>query len=116
MNNFKNTPIDRRRLNMRDRDNYNRGGGYGSEMSAYKRTRAMNAQNALLANRQQSTTTQRPGTGGFTAGLAIQQERYRRMGQENQQAEANRPDMDNSMYDIYKTDNNVSIQSEMNRP
>lgn len=104
MNNFNNKPIDRRRLNMRDRSDYNQGGGYGSEMSSYKRTRALNAQNSLLANRDQSTTTQTPGTGGFTAGLAIQQERYRRMGQENQQAKANRPQIDNSMYDIYKTD------------
>lgn len=104
MNNFNNKPIDRRRLNMRDRADYNRGGGYGSEMSSYKRTRAMNAQNAIRSSRQPRTTSQTPGTGGFTAGLAIQQERYRRMGQENRQAEGMRPQVDNSMYDIYKTD------------
>ena len=89
---------------MRDRADYNRGGGYGSEMSSYKRTRAMNAQNAIRSSRQPRTTSQTPGTGGFTAGLAIQQERYRRMGQENRQAEGMRPQVDNSMYDIYKTD------------
>ena len=104
MNNFNNKPIDRRRLNMKDRSDYNQGGGYGAQMTAYKRARAFNAQNKMLNNMQQSTTTQRAGTGGFTGGLAIQQERYRQMGLDNQQAEANRPQVDNSMYDIYKTD------------
>ena len=104
MNNFSNKPIDRRRMNMKDRSDYNRGGGYGSDMTAYKRTRAINAGNAMAAGRQERTTTQTPGTGGFTAGLAIQQERYRRMGQDNQRVEGMRPKVDDSMYDIYKTD------------
>ena len=115
MDNFKNKPIDRRRLNMRDRDDYNRS-GYGSQLTAYKRARAYNAQERMLRNRPQRTTTQRPGTGGQSMGIGMQQQRYRQIGQENAQAKANRPELDNSMYDIYKTDNTVNTQSEMNRP
>lgn len=118
MNNFKNKPTDRRRLNMRDRNDFNRS-GYGSQLTAYKRARAYNAQERTLRNRQQRTTTQRPGTGGFSQGIGMQQQRYRDIGQQNAQAAANRPQMDNSMYDIYSTegnsDNKVSAQSEMNR-
>lgn len=115
MDNFRNKPIDRRRLNMRDRSDFNRS-GYGSQLSAYKRARAYNAQERTLRNRQQRTTTQRPGTGGFSQGIGMQQQRYREIGQQNAQAQANRPEMDNSMYDIYKTDNTANAESEMNRP
>jgi hypothetical protein len=104
VSNFNNKPIDRRRLNMRDRSDFNQGGGYGAQMTAYKRARAFNAQNKMLNNMQQRTTDQRAGTGGFTGGLGIQQERYRQMGYENEQAKANRPQLDNSMYDIYSSD------------
>ena len=104
VSNFLNKPIDRRRLNAKDRADYNKGGGYASQQQALKRARAYNAQNKMLANRDQRTTTQTPGTGGQSAGIGYQQERYRQIGQENAAAKANRPDMDNTMYDIYKTD------------
>ena len=104
MSNFRNSPIDRRRLNSRDRQEFNQGGGYGEQLTAYKRARAYNAQNRMLAKRDSRTTEKTPGTGGFTQGLGIQQERYREMGQKRDAAEANRPDMDTSIYDIYETD------------
>ena len=89
---------------MKDRSDLNQSGAYGKQVQAYKRARAYNAQNRILANRDQRTTTQTPGTGGQSAGIGYQQERYRQIGQDNAAAEANRPDMDSSIYDVYKTD------------
>nr|BDD45489.1 hypothetical protein 1 [Paracoccaceae bacterium] len=100
---------------MKDRSDFNRS-GYGSQLSAYKRARAYNAQERTLRNRQQRTTTQTPGTGGFSEGIGIQQQRYREVGKENDQIAANRPDMDNSLYDIYQTNNPGNPDSEINRP
>ena len=102
MSAFRNSPIDRRRLNAKDRDDLNRSGSYGQQVTAHRRARAYNAQNKILANRDQRTTTQTPGTGGFTQGLGIQQQRNREMGEQRRISEGNRPDMDNSIYDIYK--------------
>ena len=102
MSAFRNKPIDRRRLNKRDRSDLNQSGGYVAQVQAHRRAKAYNAQNKLLANRDQRTTTQTPGTGGFTQGLGIQQQRNREMGEERRINKGNRPDMDNSIYDIYK--------------
>ena len=102
MSAFRNTPIDRRRLNKQDRSDMNRSGGYVAQVQAHRRAKAYNAQNKLLANRDQRTTTQTPGTGGFTQGLGIQQQRNREIGEERRINEGNRPEMDNSIYDIYK--------------
>ena len=104
MSNFLNKPIDRRRLNAKDRSDYNRGGGYASQQQALKRARAYNAQNKMLANRDQPTTTQTPGSGGQSPGLGIQQQRYREIGEQNNRSRSMMPDMDQSIYDIYKTD------------
>ena len=104
MSNFLNKPIDRRRLTQRDRGDLNRGGEYMRQSNAYKRARAMNARNKMLANRDQRTTTQTPGTGGQSPGIGIQQQRYRQIGQDNAAAKAMRPQVDDTLYDIYKTD------------
>ena len=88
MDNFRNKPIDRRRLNMRDRSDLSRGGEYLQQSNAFKRAKALNAQNKMIANRDQRTTTQRPGTGGFTGGLWQQQERLAQRGKENQRQES----------------------------
>ena len=101
MNNFNSKPIDRRRLNMKDRNDLNSGGGYAAQQRAYGLARAYNANKKLSQNRQQRTTDRTPGTGGFTQGIGIQQERYRNIGEENQRQERNRPDLDNNIYDIY---------------
>ena len=102
MSAFRNTPIDRRRLNKQDRGDLNRSGSYVAQVQAHRRAKAYIAHNKLLANRDQRTTTQTPGTGGFTQGLGIQQQRNREMGEERRINEGNRPEMDNSIYDIYK--------------
>ena len=103
-NNFRNGPIDRRRLNKKDRSDYSQGGKFAERQRALARVRAYNGQNRILANRDQPTTTQTPGSGGQSAGLGIQQQRYRDIGQEQDAQVQSRPEMDNSMYDIYKTD------------
>lgn len=101
MNNFRNKPIDRRRLTMKDRSDLSRGGAYLQESNAYKRAKALNAQNKMIANRDQKTTVHTPGSGGQSPGIGIQQERYRQIGRQDDAAKSMRPDMDNSMYDIY---------------
>ena len=88
---------------MKDRRDFNAGGGYGAQVQAYKRARAYNANERTLRNRDIKTTTQRPGTGGQSAGIGIQQARYRDIGSQNQRQESLRPQVDDSIYDVYKT-------------
>ena len=104
MSAFRNTPIDRRRLSDQDKNDFNRGGGYGEQATNYKRARINKGILAYDAKRQERTTPQTPGTGGQSAGIAIQQERNRRIGVQRDNEKAKRPQMDNSMYDIYKYD------------
>ena len=102
MSNLRNKPIDQRYLSDQDKDAYRRGGGAAKQQQALKRAKAYQGQMAFNAKRQERTTTQTPGTGGFTGGIEQQQERYREIGRDNQRTKSNRPDMDNSIYDIYK--------------
>lgn len=104
---FSNTPIDRRRLNKQDRRDLNQSGEYGSQVAAYKRAKAYNARKRQMLNRDIKTTTRTPGSGGQTIGYrgtGIQQERYRNIGEENRKAKSMRPDLDSTLYDIYKAD------------
>jgi len=89
---------------MRDRSDLNRGGEYLQQSNAYRRAKAQNARNKMIANRDQRTTVQTPGSGGQSPGIGLQQERYRQIGRDNEAAKSMRPDMENSIYDIYKTD------------
>ena len=101
---FTSNPIDRRRLNMKDRSDLSRGGVYMQQSNAYKRAKALNAQNKMLANRDQRTTTQKPGSGGFSGGVGIQQQRYREIGQQNERTKGFMPELEDNIYDIYKGD------------
>lgn len=102
MSAFRNTPVDLRYLSDQDKSNFKRGGGYGQQVTALKRAKAYKGRMAYDAKRQERTTTQTPGTGGFTKGIALQQQRNREIGQEQSRAESLRPDMENNIYDIYK--------------
>ena len=94
---------DLRYLSDQDKSDLQRGGGRSQQETAYKRARAYKGNMAQNAKRPERTTTQTPGTGGFTAGIETQQQRYREMGQENERAEGLMPDKDTSIYDdIYK--------------
>ena len=99
---FRNTPIDRRRLTMRDRRDLDKGGGYASEVRENKQVRNIKGAVDYSAKQQENTTPQTPGTGGMTQGLGIQQERQRKMGEAKERAQSFKPDMDDTIYDIYE--------------
>ena len=86
---------------MRDRRDLDKGGGYASEKREDRQVRNIKGVIDYDSKRQEKTTTQTPGTGGMTQGLSIQQERQRNRGEAKERAQSFRPDMDNSIYDIY---------------
>ncbi len=102
MSAFRSDPIDRRRLNMRDRRDLDKGGGYASEKREDRQVRNIKGVVDYNAKQQENTTPQTPGTGGMTQGLSIQQERQRRMGEAKERAQSFRPDMEDNIYDIYQ--------------
>ena len=96
--NLRDKPIDRRRLSAQDRVSYRP----GDRTQKIARARARKGQMAQRENMPFNTTSRKPGTGGFTKGLAMQQQRLREKGAEVRRAKALRPTADMSMYDIYK--------------
>ena len=82
--NLRNAPVDRRRMSPSDRSQYKA----GDRVSAVKRARAYRGKMAQRENIQRSTTDQKPGTGGFTHGIGLQQARLRKVGEEERRAEA----------------------------
>ena len=101
MSNLRNEPVDLRYLSDKDKSDFQKGGGYGEQVSAYKRARAYQGNMAYNAKRQIKTTSQTLGTGGQGGGIQMQQDRYREIGQEKRKSQSFRPDMDDSIYDIY---------------
>tara|TARA_Y100000817_G_C16818874_1_gene527937 strand:- start:265 stop:564 length:300 start_codon:yes stop_codon:yes gene_type:complete len=85
--NLRNTPIDKRRLKKEDRS-FNT----GSRQQALAKTRARRGNISRTRNTQQFSTEKRPGTGGFTGGIGIQQQRLRDVGNERRRAEGFRPE------------------------
>ena len=77
---FRNTPVDRRYLSDQDESDYNNSGAYGDAASKLARARYYRGQMAQANNRPPNTQGSTPGTGGFTGGLAIQQQRQREKG------------------------------------
>ena len=78
--NLRNKPRDRRYLNEKDRADYNQSGEYGNRASALARVRGYKGQMAYEANRPMNTQSRTPGTGGFSAGIGIQQQRLKEFG------------------------------------
>ncbi len=74
--NLRNKPVDRRRLSADDRQSYRP----NSRASALAKARQRKGQMAWNAKVTRGTQEQKPGTGGFTKGLAAQQERNRNEG------------------------------------
>ena len=90
-------PIDRRRLKQPDREAYKPGGRLG----AIAKAKAFKSSWAKEQQRKPFATEQTPGTGGFTQGIAKQQERMRVKGAEERRAKSFRPE--NSVgRDIYQ--------------
>ena len=89
-------PIDRRRLSASDRASYKP----GQRAGAIKRARRYKELWSKDKQRKQFATEQKPGTGGFTQGIARQQQRMREKGQEERRAKSFRPENSVSS-DIY---------------
>ena len=95
--NLRTKPIDRRRLSRQDRASYKP----APRAKALARAKSyINAENASKT-KPINTTKKRPGTGGFTRGIAIQQQRVSDKGAELRRAKSLRPETAVSP-DIYK--------------
>ena len=81
-------PIDRRRLTMEERSSYKP----QKRLGAIARAKAFKKQYATEQNRKPFATEQKPGTGGFTQGIARQQDRMRIKGAEERRAKSFRPE------------------------
>ncbi len=90
-------PIDRRRLSMEERSSYKP----QQRLGAIAKAKAFKRQYATQQNRKPFATEQKPGTGGFTQGIAKQQQRMRMKGQEERRAKSFRPENSVSR-DIYQ--------------
>ena len=78
--NLRNKPVDRRYLSDQDKNDYNQSGEYGRRATALARARGRKGQMAYQANRPMNTQGRTPGTGGFSAGIGIQQQRLGEFG------------------------------------
>ena len=81
-------PIDRRRLSAEDRATYQP----GPRQQSIARAKAYKAQWSKDKKRKEFATEQRPGTGGFTQGIAKQQQRLRDKSMEERRAQSFRPE------------------------
>ncbi len=99
---IRNKPVDRRYLSDQDKSDYNNSGEYSKRAGAVKRAKAYRGNMAYQNNRPIRTVTRTPGTGGFGVGLGAQISRNREIGAARRQSEALRPDLGNSLADIYK--------------
>ena len=86
--NLRNKPIDRRRLNKQDREQYNP----TNRMQAVAKARARKGNLAWDNKVTVGREAHRPGTGGFTSGLAMQQARNREEGAKVRRSKALRPE------------------------
>ena len=78
---LRNKPIDRRRLNAKDRSDYNQSGDYASHASALSKARARRGQMAYQQNRPMNTQGRTPGSGSFNVKGEIQQRRLAKYGE-----------------------------------
>jgi hypothetical protein len=62
---LRNKPIDRRRLTMRDRSDYNNSGAYGNASQALSRARQYRGRQAYMQNKAPNTQDRTPGSGSF---------------------------------------------------
>jgi len=86
--NLRNKPVDKRRLSAQDRESYRP----GNRSQALARARQRKGQMAWDSKVPRGTQEQKPGTGGFTSGLALQQQRNREKGAEVERSKALRPE------------------------
>ena len=95
--NFRNNPIDRRRMTMRDRSDYDP----SQRMTALARTKAYKGDYAQRMQSKPFATEQKPGTGGFNVGGIWQQQlRTQEKSFAKERAESFRPE-DAISNDVY---------------
>ena len=80
--NLRNKPVDRRRLSAEDKESYRP----TNRMKAVSKARQRKGQLAWDKKVTTGRQERRPGTGGFTSGLAMQQQRNREKGAEIQRS------------------------------
>ena len=85
--NLRNAKVDKRRLRAEDR-NFDT----SRRERAFRAAKQRRGTLAYNENVQKRTTQQAPGTGGFTGGIAIQQQRMRDKGQQAARARGLRPE------------------------
>ena len=86
--NLRNKPIDRRRLSAEDRAQYDP----SNRMKAVSKARARKGQLAWNNKVEVGRQEQNPGTGGFTSGIGLQQQRNRDEGAKVRRSKALRPE------------------------
>ena len=80
---IRNKPVDRRYLSDKDKGDYNNSCEYSKTAQAVGRARAYRGRMAYQENRPKRTVTTTPGTGGQSKGIGYQQDRLRKIGQDN---------------------------------
>ena len=80
--NLRNKPVDKRRLTAEERQSYRS----QNRATAVARTKMRRGQLAWNSKVNLGRQEQKPGTGGFTSGLALQQMRNRQKGAEIERA------------------------------
>ena len=86
--NLRNKTVDRRRLSAEDRESYRPNNRASALAKARQRKGQMGWDNKVTRGTQE----QKPGTGGFTKGLAAQQDRNRNQGAKVRRSKALRPE------------------------
>tara|TARA_B100001758_G_C17770422_1_gene284782 strand:- start:167 stop:451 length:285 start_codon:yes stop_codon:yes gene_type:complete len=86
--NLRNKPVDRRRLKAEDKAQYQPSNRVKAVSKARARKGQLSWDNKVQRGRQEQT----PGTGGFTAGIATQQQRMRDEGAKVRRSKALRPE------------------------
>ena len=90
-------PIDRRRLSKEERQAYKP----SNRLSAIAKAKRFKQNWSKDKQRKPFATEQKPGTGGFTRGISIQQDRLRIEGDKERRAKSFRPENAVSS-DMYK--------------
>ena len=88
--NLRNKPVDKRRLNAEDKEQYKRSDS--SRQQAVARVRAHKGQLAWSDKVNVGRQEQNPGTGGFVQGISLQQARMREEGAKIERTKALRPE------------------------
>ena len=88
--NIRSSKTDKRYLS--DQDKADLRGATARQNREESRVKAKRGALAYQRNKQTRTTEQAPGTGGFSAGIGIQQERMRQIGNERRRNESFRPE------------------------